>query len=87
MTQLFRSYQAQLITALKDPIEAAAYLNAALEEGSVELFLLALQNVAEARNVQSFSTEKNPRLSNLAIVLDQLDLRLAITSKEPVSIA
>ncbi len=87
MTQLSRSYQAQLITALKDPIEVAAYLNAALEEGSVELFLLALQNVTEARNVQSFSPEKNPRLSNLAIVLDQLDLRLAITPKEPVSVA
>lgn len=87
MTQLSRSYQTQLLTTLKDPIEAAAYLNAALEEGSVELFLLALQNVAEARDVQVFSTEKNPRLSNLALVLDHLDLRLAITPKEPVPVA
>lgn len=87
MTQLSRSYQTQLLTTLKDPIEAAAYLNAALEEGSIELFLLALQNVAEARDVQAFSTEKNPRLSNLALVLDHLDLRLAITPKEPVPVA
>lgn len=86
MTQLSRSYQTQLLAALKDPIEAAAYLNAALEEGSLELFLLALQNVAEARNIHPFSTERKPRLSNLAVVLDQLDLRLAITPKEPVSI-
>jgi DNA-binding phage protein len=87
MNEISRSYQAQLIAALKDPIEAAAYLNATLEEGSVELFLLALQNVAEARNVQSFAPEKNPRLSNLAVVLDQLDLRLTIATKEPVSVA
>ena len=67
MDEISRSYQIQLIAALKDPIEAAAYLDAALEEGSVELFLLALQNVAEARNTQSFATEKNPRLSTLAV--------------------
>jgi DNA-binding phage protein len=87
MTQLSRSYQAQLIAALKDPDEAAAYLNAALEEGSVELFLLALQNVAEARNISAFSTEKNPRLSTLTTVLDDLELRLAITPKESVAMA
>ncbi|MCE7983195.1 MAG: transcriptional regulator [Caldilinea sp. CFX5] len=87
MTQLSQSYQEQLIIALKDPDEAAAYLNAALEEGSVELFLLALQNVAEARNIHSFSAEQNPRLANLTVTLDQLDLRLAITPKEAVAVA
>lgn len=87
MTQLSRSYQTQLIAALKDPEEAAAYLNAALEEGSVELFLLALQNVAEARNIHPFTAENNPRLSTLAVTLDQLDLRLAITPKVAVSVA
>ena len=86
ITQLSQSYQTQLIAALKDPDEAAAYLNAALEEGSVELFLLALQNVAEAHNLHPFNTEQNPRLSNLTVVLDQLDLRLAITTKEPFSV-
>ena len=60
MKEISRSYQMQLIEALKDPLEAAAYLNAALEEGSLELFLLALQNVSEARNKQSFATEKTP---------------------------
>jgi hypothetical protein len=48
--------------------------------------LLALQNVAEARNLHPFNTEQNPRLSNLAVTLDQLDLRLAITPKEPVAV-
>lgn len=42
------AYQQDLIEALKNPEEAAAYLNAALEEGDKETFLLALRNVAEA---------------------------------------
>ena len=44
-----KSYQESLITALADPLEAADYLNVALEEDDKELFLLALRNVAEAR--------------------------------------
>jgi len=41
-------YQEDQIEALKNPEEAAAYLNAAPEEGDRETFLLALRNVAEA---------------------------------------
>lgn len=41
-------YQQDLIEALKNSEEAAAYLNAALEEKDRETFLLALRNVAEA---------------------------------------
>lgn len=41
-------YQKDLIEALKNPAEAAAYLNTALEEGDRETFLLALRNVDEA---------------------------------------
>ena len=41
-------YQKDLIEALKKPDDATAYLNAALEEGDRETFLLALRNVAEA---------------------------------------
>ncbi|NNJ95165.1 MAG: transcriptional regulator, partial [Halobacteria archaeon] len=44
-----RPYQDYLIEALADPVEAAGYLNVALEDGDKELFLLALRNVAEAR--------------------------------------
>jgi DNA-binding phage protein len=43
-------YQQDLIEALKNPEEAAAYLNAALEEGDRETFLLALRNVTEAND-------------------------------------
>ena len=38
-----------LIEALSDPLEAAGYLNAAMEEGNKDLYLLALRNVVEAR--------------------------------------
>ncbi len=41
-----KSYQSDLINALKDPLEAQEYLNAALEDGNPEVFLLALRDVA-----------------------------------------
>ena len=44
-----RSYKEGLLERLKDPQEAAAYLDAALEDGETEVFLLALRDVAEAR--------------------------------------
>ena len=42
-------YQDYLIESLKDPEEAAGYLNAALEGGDISVFLLALQNVVQAQ--------------------------------------
>lgn len=44
-----RNYQDDLLEALKDSQEAAEYLNAALEDGDHEVFLMALRNVAQAR--------------------------------------
>jgi probable addiction module antidote protein len=44
-----RPYKEGLLARLQDPHEAAAYLDAALEEGDIEVFLLALRDVAEAR--------------------------------------
>ena len=44
-----RAWQTDLMTALEDPLEAASYLNAALDDGDKEVFLLALRNVADAR--------------------------------------
>ena len=43
MSKASRPYKPELLEALVDPAEAAEYLNAALEEGSNELFLLALR--------------------------------------------
>ncbi|VAW78188.1 FIG045511: hypothetical antitoxin (to FIG022160: hypothetical toxin) [hydrothermal vent metagenome] len=44
-----KNYQNSLLESLEDTSEAAAYLNAALEDGDNEVFLLALRNVADAR--------------------------------------
>lgn len=52
MGKASRPYKELLIESLKDPEQAVAYLNAALEEDekkeSYGLFLVALRNVAEA---------------------------------------
>ena len=44
------SYHASLHEDLKDPVEAANYLNAALLD-SEEMFLVALRDVAESRQM------------------------------------
>ena len=43
-----KNYQNSLIESLKDPTEAAEYLNAALEDGEPEVFLLALRDVVDS---------------------------------------
>ena len=48
MAKKITTYQEDLIESLKDPREAAAYLNAAMEEDDRAVFLLALRNVEEA---------------------------------------
>jgi DNA-binding phage protein len=85
--EITRSYQAQLLKALQDPAEAAAYLDAALEEGSVELFLFALQNVVEARGMHQLVDKSNSNLPNLSDLLSELGLRLAIEVKQPLAFA
>lgn len=60
MARRTKSYQATLIESLKAPEEAAAYLNAALEEQAEDaeaLFLLALRNVAEAHGIAQLAAE------------------------------
>ena len=93
-----RSYQSKLLEDLKDPGEAAEYLNAAIEEGDRELFLLALRNVAEAHggltrvaelthlnreNLYRMLSERgNPEFSSLFSLLDALGFRLAVELKQ-----
>lgn len=57
------SYHSYLIQSLGDPQEAAAYLDAVLEDGTLEELRLATRNVAEARmaildDVQDNSIER-----------------------------
>lgn len=56
MRKKARRYEDDLIDALKNPKEAAAYLNTHLEddsEDSSELFLLALRDVARAHGIEN----------------------------------
>ncbi len=55
------SYQDYLIESLKDPEEAAGYLNAALEGGDINVFLLALNNVIKAQGGVAKIAEKTEK--------------------------
>jgi DNA-binding phage protein len=44
-----RKYEEYLLSQLKDSEEAAAYLNAALQDDDPHVFLLALRDIAEAQ--------------------------------------
>lgn len=87
-------YNKRLVKQLKNPLEASAYLNAALEERDVPLFLKALGKVAEAHGgmtrlaektkfsrvglYKMFSDRGNPELKTIEDILKTLHLRLAI---------
>ncbi len=96
--QAYRSYHSYLIESLKDPAEAAAYLDAVLEDGELEAILLALKNVAEARRdlvstsdsltahwetcYQLLSRGEVPGILLVSSLLHDLGLKLAVTVRD-----
>ena len=93
MNQTTAKYEDGLKASLTNPEEAAAYLNAALEENDQEVFLLALRDIAEARGFSQVAQETflnrenlyrmlsssgNPQLSSLNALLKGMGLRLAV---------
>jgi probable addiction module antidote protein len=90
------SYRESLLESLRDPDEAAQYLNACLEDEDPRVFLLALRDVADARGgiralsadtrlnreslYRMLSPSGNPSLDSLSTVLGACGLRLAIQS-------
>jgi probable addiction module antidote protein len=88
-------YKDYLIESLKDPKEAAGYLNAALEDGDIDGFLEALRNVVEAQGGMTTLAKKttkgreslyktiskvgNPYLRNTNEILHALGFQLAVT--------
>ncbi|NJN55811.1 MAG: transcriptional regulator [Anaerolineae bacterium] len=93
MNQITARYEDGLKAALIDPLEAAAYLNAALEENDQEVFLLALRDVCEARGFSQVSHEtmlnrenlyrmcrqrETPSFPRLNALLHSFGLRLAV---------
>src|ERR1017187_10017205 len=89
------SYHDSLLQSLKDPDEAAQYLNACLDDDG-RVFLPALRDVAEARGgvralsrdahlnreslYRMLSKSGNPSLDSLSAVLSACGLRLAVQS-------
>ena len=65
MSKTSTSYKEGLIKDLADPEEAAAYLNAALEDGSQQVFLIALRDIAEAKGIARLS--KKARLNRVSM--------------------
>ncbi len=99
MPKLTRDYRTGLLEALRDPRQAAEYLNAALED-SYEMFLVALRDVAEASQMSRVARGAgvrresvyrmlrptgNPRYSSLVGVLKTLGLRILIEPADGIS--
>lgn len=90
-------YEQGLLKRLQNPEYASEYLNEALREGSQEVFMLALRDVAKAKGMTKAARESNlnretmyrmlsengnPNLSSLNKLLDTLGLTLTIGRKE-----
>ena len=88
------SYQNYLIESLKDPEEAAAYIEAALELEDPAALLVALRQVAKAHGMadvarradvgektlfRALSENGNPTVTTLNKVLHAVGLRLSVT--------
>ena len=95
-TELYRD---DLLKTLRNPKDAAHYLNACLDDKDPRVFLLAPRDVADSRGgiralsqdaglnrealYRMLSKSGNPSLDSLAAVLKALGLRLAVQSKDP----
>ena len=94
MPRITGDYHTEHIEWLKDPENAAGYLNAVIEEGDKDALLLALRNIAEAEGgmavvaekahlkreslYRMLSTRGNPALSNLLSILHGMGLKMTI---------
>lgn len=92
-----RSYHSYLIESLRDPQEAAAYLDAVLEDGSFEEIRSALTDVAAAQIsglddpqlashqsaiYETLSQQNQLDLSTLLTILSELGFRMSIAPRE-----
>jgi probable addiction module antidote protein len=89
------SFREDLLADLADPTEAAMYLNAALDD-SDEMFLVALRDVADARQMakvaetagiaresiyRMLTATGNPTYGTLVGILRAVGLRLAVQAQ------
>lgn len=87
-------YEPWLIEQLKDPAEAAAYMEAAIEDGNQGAIMIALRDIAKAQGgiarvarkarltreatYKMLSKAGNPELRSLSALLAATGLRLAV---------
>jgi|SRR5271157_86377 len=98
MPKRTRDHNSWLFERLTDPVIAANYVNAAIED-SQDMFLVAMRNVAEARKMsrvaeeaglnreslyRALSEEGNPTLGTLNSVLSALGLRILVGPEESI---
>ena len=99
LTGKSESYHDRLVESLRNPDEAAHYLNACLEDDDDRVFLLALRDVADAHGgiralsrdtrlnreslYRMLSRSGNPSLDSLSAVLNACGLRLAVQAATP----
>lgn len=92
-------YHDYLIKSLKDPSEAAGYLNATLDDGDIDGFLEALRNVVEAYGGMTKLANKaskgrnslyktvvgtgNPYLRNTNEILHAMGFHLTVSPTAP----
>lgn len=92
-----RPYNETIKEALRDPRDAAAYLEVALAEEDEEGFLLALRTVAEVHGIahvadltglgreslyKTLSENGNPKLRTLKQILHGFGLRLSVVPED-----
>ena len=89
-----KNYKEHLLKRLRDPKEAAAYLNAALEDEDSRVFLVALKDIAEANGglsklaqeadlnreslYKTLSPKGNPCFQSLIAILQACHLDISI---------
>ncbi len=99
----FRDFDELIEEELKNPEFAESYLQEALDEGGIPLFLLALRHLAQAKIgfsqlseetglepeslYQSLSENGNPQLATIEKVLESLGMKLKIVNKLPPPIS
>lgn len=90
----FRNYKEHLSKRLQDPKAAAAYLNAALEDEDLKVFLIALKDITDANGgvaklaketdlnreslYRTLSKNGNPRFDSLMAILQACNLDISI---------
>jgi len=93
-----KSYKDYLYEKLKNPEAASAYLDEAIKDDDIHVFLLALRDIAEAqggmKNIaeksslnreslyRTLSSKGNPRISSLKAVMDACGMQFSIQPKK-----